>query len=221
MVTSQGNNKGRQIMKRSTLRAALLLTSLLAESAIAQSATSEADRAFQPGFGAARPPIGYVRFCAEYPKACQAQGGIKRVAMDPDRWNLLYQVNTYVNGKIKPESDQQIYGEPERWAYPTDVGDCEDYMLLKQKYLIGLGFPQSALLATVVLDEHLQGHAVLTIETEAGDYVLDNRNNEIIRWNDTPYTFLKRQSPQDPRLWIALQKDRKATPADMSASQRN
>jgi predicted transglutaminase-like cysteine proteinase len=94
-------------------------------------------------------------------------------------------------------------------------------MLLKQKYLIGLGFPQSALLATVVLDEHQQGHAVLTIETEAGDYVLDNRNNEIIRWNDTPYTFLKRQSPQDPRLWIALQKDRKATPADMSASQRN
>jgi predicted transglutaminase-like cysteine proteinase len=210
-------------MKRTAVCAALLLTAALAHPAMARTQQSESAVAYEPDYGAARPPIGFVRFCAENQSACVKQGIItqKRAAMDPDRWNLLYQVNTYVNGKIKPESDQQLYGEAERWAYPETAGDCEDYMLLKQKFLVGLGFPASALLATVVLDEHAEGHAVLTVSTNAGDFILDNRNNEIIRWNDTPYTFLKRQSPQDPRLWVAMQKNKSTPPTDVSASQGN
>ena len=33
---------------------------------------------------------------------------------------------------------------------------------------------------------------------------LDNRRNDILLWINTGYTFLKRQSQQDPRAWIAL-----------------
>ncbi len=167
---------------------------------------------FATEYGKALPPIGFVQFCARSPDDCQPTGARpKRLAMSPDRWNLLYQVNTYVNGKVAPVSDQDLYGQPEYWAYPSDAGDCEDYLLLKRRYLMGLGFPANALLITVVLDEKHEGHAVLTVTTGDGDYVLDNRRNEILRWSDFEYTYLKRQSPRDPRAWIALENGKTLT----------
>jgi predicted transglutaminase-like cysteine proteinase len=163
-------------------------------------------------YGKALPPVGYVNFCARNSAECKpassASGRPVRLAMSPERWNLIYQVNTYVNGKIAPVSDQDLYGEPEYWAFPTDAGDCEDYLLLKKRYLEGLGFVPSALLITVVLDEKNEGHAVLTVTTDEGDFILDNRRNEIRRWSDLDYTFLKRQSPRDPRSWVALTRDK-------------
>jgi predicted transglutaminase-like cysteine proteinase len=161
---------------------------------------------FEMEYGKALPPIGFVQFCVRSPDDCKATGGNPdRLAMTPERWNLLYQVNTYVNGKIAPVSDQDLYGQPEYWTYPSDAGDCEDYLLLKRRYLLGLGFPPDALLITVVLDEKQEGHAVLTVTTANGDYILDNRHNEVLRWSDFNYTFLKRQSPRDPRVWMALE----------------
>ncbi len=158
-------------------------------------------------YGKALPPIGYVEMCAREPKECQALGGRKtRLSLSPERWNLVYQVNAFVNGKIAPVSDEELYGKPEYWTFPTDAGDCEDYLLLKKRYLEGLGFPSAALLITVVLDEKMQGHAVLTITTDKGDFVLDNRRNDVLRWSNTGYTFLKRQSAEDPRQWVSLSK---------------
>jgi predicted transglutaminase-like cysteine proteinase len=162
---------------------------------------------FASEFGKTLPPVGYVQFCAANPAECKPRGGSKfKLAMSPERWNLIYQVNTYVNGKIAPVSDQDLYGEPERWAYPTDAGDCEDYLLLKKRYLEGLGFPAETLLITVVLDEKNEGHAVLTVTTDGGDFILDNRRNDVFRWSDTNYTFLKRQSHANPVQWVALVK---------------
>ena len=173
---------------------------------------SQSQKNFAIEYGKALPPVGFVKFCARNPQDCQPVGGkAARLVMDPGRWNLLYQVNTYVNGKVAPVSDQDLYGEAEYWAYPTDAGDCEDYLLLKKRYLEGLGFPPEALLITVVLDEKKEGHAVLTVATDGGDFVLDNRRNEILRWSDTGYTFLKRQSPSDPRQWVALIKEKTNT----------
>lgn len=172
----------------------------------------EPDKNFAVEYGKALPPVGFVKFCIANPNDCQPLGGkSNRLGMEPGRWNLLYQINTYVNGKVAPVSDQDLYGEPEHWAYPTDAGDCEDYLLLKKRYLEGLGFPPEALLITVVLDEKKEGHAVLTVTTDGGDFVLDNRRNEILRWSDTGYTFLKRQSPGDPRQWVALVKEKTNT----------
>lgn len=167
----------------------------------------QSKRYFASEFGKTLPPVGYVQFCASNPEECKPKGGRKfKLAMSPERWNLIYQVNTYVNGKIAPVSDQDLYGEPERWVYPTDAGDCEDYLLLKKRYLEGLGFPPEALLITVVLDESNGGHAVLTVSTDGGDFILDNRRNDVLRWSDTNYTFLKRQSHSNPTQWIALVK---------------
>jgi predicted transglutaminase-like cysteine proteinase len=177
--------------------------------AIAASAASGkyGTEAFGTVHGKATPPVGFVRFCARNPGECARTGESPgRIVMTPDRWNLVYQVNTYVNAKIAPVSDQDLYGEPEYWALPVDAGDCEDYLLLKKRYLEGLGFPSSALLITVVLDERNEGHALLTVATEDGDFVLDNRRNEVLRWDASGYRFLKRQSAENPKEWVALAK---------------
>lgn len=160
-----------------------------------------------PEFGKTLPPVGFVKFCATNPADCKKRIVVhERIAMSPDRWNQLYVVNNYVNSKIKPISDQDLYGKAEHWTYPLYAGDCEDYVLLKKRRLEGLGFQAEALLITVVLDEKNEGHAVLTVTTDAGDYVLDNRFDKISRWIDTRYKFLKRQSHANPLQWVALKK---------------
>lgn len=160
---------------------------------------------FASEFGQSLPPIGFVKFCAANPEECRSVGrNSKRVSLTPDDWKTLYQVNRSVNAAIKPVSDLDLYGEEERWVYPTTAGDCEDYLLLKKRELEKLGFRSGALLITVVLDENGAGHAVLTVATDNGDYILDNRREDIRLWKDTGYTYLKRQSPEDPRRWVAL-----------------
>ncbi len=169
--------------------------------------SSQSHKYFETEFGKTLPPIGYVQFCASNQEECKAvTSKAAKLAMTPERWSQLFQVNTYVNGKIAPVSDQDLYGEAERWTYPTDAGDCEDYVLLKKRYLQGLGFAASALLITGVLHENGDGHAVLSVTTDGGDFVLDNRRNDITRWNETNYKFLKRQSRRDPLQWVALEK---------------
>ena len=169
-------------------------------------------------FGKTLPPIGFVKFCIENPTECVATGSTdKPMAISPEQWNLVFQVNTFVNGKIAPVSDMELYGQAEYWTYPTTAGDCEDYLLLKKRYLEGLGFPSSALLITVVLDEKKEGHAVLTLATDGGDFILDNRRNEVLDWEKANYTFLKRQSSANPRQWVALAKQKSETPERLAS----
>lgn len=188
---------------------------------VAADASISHDILFESEFGKTLPPIGFVRFCGQQPEACAADSTatVLPAVMTAARWQMINEVNSYVNRKIAPVSDQDLYGQAEYWTYPVDAGDCEDYALLKQRYLERLGIPASALLMTVVLDEKKDGHAVLTLSTTEGDFVLDNRSDEIRRWHDTRYTFLKRQSRQNPRAWVALLPE-KANPQPNVASKR-
>ena len=170
-------------------------------------------------FGPTLPPVGYVQFCAASPAECRQKSfAVKTLELTPERWRDVYQVNTLVNAKIRPVSDMELYGRAEVWTLPRDAGDCEDYLLLKKKYLEAMGFPASALLITVVLDERQEGHAVLTLASRDGDYVLDNRRNDILRWNITGYTFLKRQSNSNPKKWVALIGQSPVASAEISAT---
>lgn len=156
-------------------------------------------------FGKSLPPVGYVQFCATGQDECKNNSlNDDAVQLNQIAWDLLNTVNTYTNTKITPESDQDLYHVTEKWTYPTTAGDCEDYALLKKRYLQGLGVPANDLLITVLLDEKNEGHAVLTVVTSKGDYILDNRRNEILRWDATNYKFLKRQSQKDPKQWVSL-----------------
>lgn len=154
------------------------------------------------------PPVGHVAYCRRNPQECRAENtSINRIGLTAERMASLIAVNNAVNEKIAPITDQDLYGEAEYWTMPTDAGDCEDVLLLKRRMLHAIGFPTQALRITLVLDETGEGHAVLTVTTRQGDYVLDNRRNEVLLWRDTGYTFLKRQSARDPKFWVSLVKD--------------
>jgi len=104
------------------------------------------------------------------------------------------------------------------WNYPDDgYGDCEDYVLQKRKMLMQAGWPREALLITVVRDKNNDGHAVLTVKSDKGEYVLDNQTDDIVLWSDTGYRFVKRQSQSDPNQWVSLGDNR---PAVATASAR-
>jgi predicted transglutaminase-like cysteine proteinase len=85
-------------------------------------------------------------------------------------------------------------------------------VLLKRKMLVQAGWPREALLITVVRDKRGDGHAILTVKTDRGEYILDNQNDQILLWSETGYRFVKRQSQADPNVWVSLGEPR-GTPA--------
>ena len=170
--------------------------------------------AFMRVYGSAEPPHGFVRFCEENRIECTANSNVEaRVAASSLRQRELDEINRGVNQEITPETDLEHYGVNECWTVPTDGrGDCEDYALLKRHKLMQLGWPSSALLMTVVTDDSGEGHAVLTARTTAGDFVLDNKVNDVRLWSNTPYHFLLRQSFVNPQFWTSLAPKRDVAP---------
>src|ERR1700754_4873264 len=183
-------------------------------------ANAASERALYASLGdTTRSPIGWIEFCADNPGDCR--GGTTQardIVMTQAAWKDLLRVNRWVNEPVKPITDQDHWGVIEKWSYPTDgYGDCEDYVLLKRKMLIDAGWPREALLITVVRDKKGEGHAVLTVKSDKGEFVLDNQNEDIVAWTDTGYRFVKRQSQTDQNAWVSLGDTR---PAIATASSR-
>ena len=153
-----------------------------------------------------RAPIGWIGFCVEYDPECKTKPSTPRdVVLSAPAWKDLARVNRWVNAKIKPMTDMEHWGVIDRWNYPDDgYGDCEDYVLLKRRMLMQAGWPREALLITVVRDLHGDGHAILTVKTDKGEFILDNQRDDILLWSETGYRFVKRQSQSDPNVWVAL-----------------
>lgn len=153
-----------------------------------------------------RPPIGWVQFCQDRPWECRTSPTEARdVELTPAAFRELERVNRYANEQVKPMTDLDQFGIIEKWTYPeSGFGDCEDYVLLKRRMLLQLGWPRSALLITVVRDKKGDGHSVLTVRTDQGELVLDNQVEDILPWQDTGYRYTKRQSQTDPNLWVSL-----------------
>lgn len=151
-------------------------------------------------------PIGWVQFCTDNAADCRQRSPQARsLTLTSAAFSQLVRVNLQVNREIEQVSDLEHYGVEEYWAYPTDgKGDCEDLVLEKKRRLIALGVPREALLITVVRDLNGDGHAILTVVTDRGDYVLDNFSNEVKLWHETGYRFIKRQAQTDANQWVSL-----------------
>jgi predicted transglutaminase-like cysteine proteinase len=190
------------------LLASVLTSAALLTAGLATSTTKAAsDQQLFITLGApTRPPIGWSDFCIEYAPECETKPLEARdVVMTPKAWRDLSRINKWVNESVWPITDMDHWGVVERWNYPDDgYGDCEDYVLLKRKMLLQAAWPRQALLITVVRDHNGDGHAVLTVKTDKGEFILDNQNPEILLWSETGYHFVKRQSQTDPNTWIAL-----------------
>lgn len=155
---------------------------------------------------AASPPIGWVQFCQVNPGDCTSRSlDAQVITLNEKTWRQIVSINADVNSQIAAVTDQEHWGTPEVWSYPDDgKGDCEDYVLEKRKRLVRAGFPINALLITVVRDQKGDGHAVLTVKTDRGDFILDNQASKILAWRETGYKFIKRQSDENPMRWVSL-----------------
>ena len=154
--------------------------------------------------GPAKAPWGYLDFCKETSSCDTPLGDAVRVILTTEVFDELDRLNRHVNATVIPATDMEIYGTAEKWAYPIDRGDCEDYVLLKRRMLAEAGWPLSALLITVVRDEKGDGHAVLTVVTDHGDLILDNQKDDILAWQRTPYDYVKRQSQTVAKAWVFI-----------------
>ncbi|MBO6717073.1 MAG: transglutaminase-like cysteine peptidase [Rhizobiaceae bacterium] len=155
-------------------------------------------------------PIGHYEFCKVSPAECAirprdngplhlSQAVLARIS----------ETNRTVNRAVRPLNDIDIYGRDEVWTYPdVGAGDCEDYALEKRRRLNRAGISLSNLLITVVRKPDGEGHAVLTVRTDRGDFILDNLNDEVRSWRDTGYRFLKRQASYHTGRWVSLRDER-------------
>ena len=207
---------------RCIVAAAALLTAGLAAtpSAAAMGAGGSTERALFVAVGeSARAPIGWVEFCTENTRECATHKTAPRdIVLSNQTWTSLVRINDWVNQSIKPITDMDHWGVVEKWSYPDDgYGDCEDYVLLKRRMLVEAGWPREALLITVVRDKKGEGHAVLTVKTDKGEFILDNQEDRVLLWSETGYRFVKRQSQSDQNVWVSLGDPR---PAPLTASSR-
>ncbi|MFC3326582.1 transglutaminase-like cysteine peptidase [Mesorhizobium cantuariense] len=151
-------------------------------------------------------PIGHYDFCKLHPGECSIRpSNLAPAAMTDGLMRKLLNVTARVNAAVKPMSDMDIYGKDEVWAYPDKgVGDCEDYVLEKRRQLSRMSISLADLLITVVRKPDGEGHAVLTVRTDKGDYVLDNLTDKVRPWDATGYRFLKRQAIDNTGRWVSI-----------------
>lgn len=151
-------------------------------------------------------PIGHHEFCKQNADECSVKSVSRGKSQVTEAgWAAILEVNADVNERIMPMTDAENFGRDEVWAYPSDTGDCEDYVLLKRRELIRRGFSEADLLITVVRKYDGTGHAVLTVPTSQGDFVLDNLAPEVRLWSVTPYHYLKRQSSVHSGRWVEIE----------------
>ena len=151
-------------------------------------------------------PYGWLDFCNRYHGECDGGALAARdIELSSKSFADLDRVNRQVNSAVEAVTDMDHWGIVDQWDYPLDgKGDCEDFALYKRKLLIDAGFPRQALLMTVVRDHNGDGHAILTVKTSRGEFVLDNLADKIKPWTETGYRFIKRQSQEDPNVWVSI-----------------
>jgi predicted transglutaminase-like cysteine proteinase len=119
----------------------------------------------------------------------------------------LDRVNRGVNGLIAYRRDKSIYGSLDYWAKPAEIlkrgaGDCEDFAILKMAALVDAGIPAQSL-SLVVLQDSQKGvfHAVLSVATGSGTFILDNVRNNVVKDTSLP-SYVPLYSFSTDRAWI-------------------
>ncbi len=155
--------------------------------------------------GEARPLLAWIDFCRRHPSECMVDTSEPAVvALTPRTWQTIVSINRKVNAIIKPMTDLEHWSVADRWDFPDDgFGDCEDYQILKRKLLVEHGLPRRAMRMTVVIDDQGEGHAVMMVRTDRGDFILDNKRMSVLPWKDTGYVFVKREG-HDSLAWVSL-----------------
>lgn len=185
------------------------LPAALAAVAMGAAAGAAEAQSFMPTGGLSTQPVGHYEFCQRHPAECARTAAVRPLELTRALWAQIVDINNLVNTMVTPRTDMEMWGVEEYWSYPVNgYGDCEDYVLEKRRRLVKAGIPAANLPITVVRQPNGEGHAVLTVSTSMGDFVLDNLEPRVLSWTDTDYQYLKRQSPRHAGMWVAIEDGR-------------
>ena len=151
-------------------------------------------------------PMVFTQFCLKYANECKPQrllfrGG--RMRLTDRRRAELENVNRGVNSSILPERNSNgLVGE--KWLLDPAYGDCNDYAVTKRHQLIAKGWPARAVLLSEVVTVSGEHHLVTVVRVHGGDLVLDNLTDHIMPWFQTPYQWLRIQTPKNPIYWASV-----------------
>ena len=103
-----------------------------------------------------------------------------------NNYNTAQRINSQVNASVTYKTDLEQYETPEIWVEAGTFGDCEDYALLKRALLKEQGFDAEKIhLATCWINVKADdtGHCVLIVETDNGQFILDNNLKDPVPLN--------------------------------------
>ncbi|WP_291548125.1 transglutaminase-like cysteine peptidase [Bosea sp. (in: a-proteobacteria)] len=141
-------------------------------------------------------PLQFVSFCVRNGSECAPRGPSDALLpWTPELSATLVAVNLSVNARIAPSREENL------WRINPTSGNCNDYVVSKRHELLARGLPSSALLISVVRTRAGEGHLVLVVRTDRGEMVLDNLTSQIRDAAETSYSWIKRQTTRDPKLW--------------------
>jgi predicted transglutaminase-like cysteine proteinase len=128
------------------------------------------------------PYPGWVAFAAANPAfPLVTNNSDSKITMTTELMTDLNAMNAYVNDNFTYASDP-VGNDYWHLMTPGQTGDCEDFALTKAMYLLGLGYPASAIhIECAQIDGSDRGHAWCVVQTTAGDYALDLGSNVAVK----------------------------------------
>ncbi|RWA76279.1 MAG: transglutaminase [Mesorhizobium sp.] len=143
--------------------------------------------------------------------ACDRQNaafaGIIDIASNKGFRDKLAFVNASINRLIAYRKDSVVYGTLDYWAKPSEIlehraGDCEDFAILKMAALLRAGIPAQSMSLVVLQDRRRKFfHAVLSVSTASGAFILDSLSNNVAMDSDLP-DYVPLYSFSADRAWI-------------------
>ncbi|MDQ0318413.1 putative transglutaminase-like cysteine proteinase [Pararhizobium capsulatum DSM 1112] len=139
-------------------------------------------------------PVAFSLYCLKHIEECRPSAQ-SQVAYTSKVRGLLASVNRSVNRSIRPVRESN-----DVWTLNPRQGDCDDYAVTKRSRLIRAGIPSGALRIAVVRTRSGEGHAVLLVKTNAGEFALDNLRQTIVKRSQTGYRYVSVASA-NPMRW--------------------
>jgi predicted transglutaminase-like cysteine proteinase len=100
---------------------------------------------------------------------------------------IAERINRDVNASVSYMSDSEQFGIPEFWSEArSGFDDCDGYALLKRALLKEQGFDEDKIhIATCWINVKAidTGHCVLIVETDKGQFILDNNLKDPVSLN--------------------------------------
>ena len=117
-------------------------------------------------------------------------------------YSIVESINRKVNASVSYMSDSEQFGVPEWWSEArSGFDDCDGYALLKRAMLKEQGFDEDKIhIATCWINVKADdtGHCVLIVETDKGQFVLDNNLKDPV-----PLTF---QAADYKYIWNIIER---------------